>query len=185
MGQPERLQRAPRLPPRRRLSVYVERAWARQGVGTRLLSASSRSRARSATTRWCGHLSHQRGGVRLYERLASAASACTTSRACSTANGWTRSSWRSALVPARARARRGRSPRARALPTRAHPARRAPYRVPPKSPTGTALATVHKRVAHGACRRLSRSSPFHRTRPGPPRWPRERRARRHPHRDDN
>jgi len=77
-------------------SIYVERAWRGRGVGRAMLEALIElARTHGSHKLVLSAFPFNAGGGRSTRSWASAPSASTESKACSTASGWTRSSWRS------------------------------------------------------------------------------------------
>jgi len=77
-------------------SIYVERAWRGRGVGRAMLEALIElARTHGSHKLVLSAFPFNAGGGRSARSWASAPSASTESKACSTASGWTRSSWRS------------------------------------------------------------------------------------------
>src|SRR5437870_2041759 len=77
-------------------SIYVERAWRGRGAGRAMLEALMElARTHGFHKLVLSAFPFNAGGGRSTRSWASAPSASTESKACSTASGWTRSSWRS------------------------------------------------------------------------------------------
>ena len=77
-------------------SIYVERAWRGRGAGRAMLEALIElARTHGSHKLVLSAFPFNAGGGRSTRSWASAPSASTESKACSTASGWTRSSWRS------------------------------------------------------------------------------------------